>query len=800
MPTPRASSSQPVRRKPAAGSKPRAGASRAAPRAGAGVSKPRAAPARPRPTQSARPKAKASPLRRGIPARPTSPAARAILFVLRRWWLWAACGFAAGAVAVFALFVGSVPLPAALPAAQSSTVYAADGSVLALYHGTEDRVIVPLSQISTNLRQAVIAAEDRTFYSDAGVSLRGTLRALWVDIAGGTVAQGGSTITQQYVRNAFAEVGRQRTIVRKLREATLAIKFERKYSKDKILEDYLNTVYFGRGAYGAEAAARAYFNKPAKDLSVPESAYLAGIIRRPEFYQPDTNPQGATQIRDTVLANLVSARYLTQAQGDAAKVEKLAFSAGSVDSSAKGAYFVEFVRRQLKDTFHLTDQQILTGGLRITTTLDPRLQDAAESAVSSTLNLADDPQAALVAMDVDGSIRAMVGGRDTTSLQAAQGFNFAAQKSGTNGGRQAGSSFKPFTLATFVESGYSTDSTFQGPPAIVVTSRQCQDPSGAAWTVNNFKNETFGDLSVREATAQSVNTIYAQIVDRLGPRNVQALAERVGGWNTLTPVCSIALGTSGVTPLEMARAYATFAARGQRPDPLAVTRVVSASGQVLVDLAPRSEHVLDPNVADTVNRVLMGVLDHGTAGGKGIGRPAAGKTGTTENLTDAWFVGYTPNLTAAVWMGFTTDPKTGKTPVMSNVHGIQVTGGTLPATIWQRFMKAAVAGTRVATFQAPTPGGKVVGPPGAPCGPGVLPTPDDQCLPPGSPCPVASPSPGTTPPPTPSPVASGVTTTATATPAPSPTPCPSPFGSLPSDVIIPSPSPSPGASQSPGGH
>ena len=727
-------------------------------------------------------------------ATPRSPVAKAIVWIARRWWLWAAAGFAAGAVAVFALFIGNVPLPAALPAAQSSTVFSADGSVLALYHGTEDRVLAPLSAISVNLRHAVVAAEDRNFYSNSGVSLRGTLRALWVDMAGGSIAQGGSTITQQYVRNALPGVGKQRTIVRKLREATLAIKFERKYSKDTILEDYLNTVYFGRGAYGAEAAARAYFNKPSRDLTVAEASYLAGIIRRPEYYQPDTNPQGVTQIRDTVLNDMQTAGYITPSQVATAKAEKLSFQAGSASSSARGAYFVEYVRRELKDVYHLTDKQILTGGLRISTTLDLRLQDAAEAAVSSTLNKPDDPQVALVAMDTDGSIRAMVGGRDTTSLQAAQGFNFASQKSGPNGGRQAGSSFKPFTLATFIESGYSTDSTFQGPPVVQVTSRQCQNLDGSNWTVNNFKNESFGDLTVTEATAQSVNTIYAQMVDRLRPTNVRALAERAGGWTNLSPVCSIALGTSAVTPLEMARAYATFAGRGQRPDPLAVTKVVAADGKGLVDQGPRTEKVMDPNVADTVTKVLTGVLDHGTAAGKGIGRPAAGKTGTTENLTDAWFVGYTPTLSTAVWMGYTTDPKTGKTPQMTSVHGIEVSGGTLPATIWQKFMKSAEAPFKVVPFTAPTPGGKVIGPPGAPCASGQQPTPDNPCAPPGSTCP-GTPTPTATSVPTPgSSGAPGATQTAT----PPPVPCPSPTEALPPNIVIPSPSPSAsGATPSP---
>jgi membrane peptidoglycan carboxypeptidase len=259
----------------------------------------------------------------------------------------------------------------------------------------------------------------------------------------------------------------------------------------------------------------------------------------------------------------------------------------------------------------------------------------------------------------------------------------------------------------------------------------------------------------------------------------------VGGWTNLSPVCSIALGTSGVTPLEMARAYATFAARGERPDPVAVTKVVAADGKVLVNQAPRAEHVIDPNVADTVTRVLTQVLDHGTAKGKGIGRPAAGKTGTTDKLTDAWFVGYTPNLSAAVWMGYPFDAKANTTPPMTNVHGIEVSGGTLPATIWQKFMRSAVAPFKVATFTAPTVQGKVIGPSGASCASGVQPSPENQCVPPGSACP-STPTATATPPST----GAGAGATQTATPSP----CPSPSEGLPPNIVIPSPSPSTSAS------
>jgi membrane peptidoglycan carboxypeptidase len=741
-------------------------------------------------------------------------------FVVRRWWVAAAGALAAGGVFAAAMFAGNVPLPAAAPLSQSSTVYAADGSTLALYHGTQDRIVVPLDHISKYLQQAVVSAEDRTFYTDPGFSLRGTLRAFMVDVRGGAIAQGGSTITQQYVRGAFTEVGDQRTIARKLKEALLAVKFARRYSKHQILSDYLNSVYFGRGAYGAQAAAKAYFNTPASDLTVGEASYLAGIIRSPEAYQPDTNPGGAIRIRDVVLDDMVQTRDLSQSQAGAAKSRPLPFVTGAANP-ASGAYFVEYVRRLLEaPPYNLTDQQLLTGGLKIYTTLDPRMQAAAEAAVSSTLtNLTKDPQAALVSMSTDGSIRAMVGGNNVTSLAAAQGFNFATQRA-PGGGRQAGSAFKPFTLAAFLQAGYSIKSRFQAPVSVLVTSRQCQNLDGSPWSVTNFDNESFpNDVDVTQATANSVNTVYAQIADKLGPRTIVATAEQIGGWTNLTPVCSITLGTSPVTPLEMARAYATFAGQGRRPDPLAVLKVVGPGGRVLFDNAPHTSQILDANMANTINQVLSQVLINGTASGKGIGRPAAGKTGTTENQVDAWFVGYTPTLSTAVWMGYTTRPN-GQTPDMTNVQGVaQVTGGSLPATIWQKYMKAALQGSPPQGFITPTIVGRVLGPAGAPCPGGTQPTADFPCIPPGS-CQAAAaltpasvptatvtpipallpavgatkaPATGTVPSPSPAPAASPGATPAP-TPAASPTPCPTPVESLPPDIVVPSPSPSPGQS------
>lgn len=709
---------------------------------------------------------------------------------------------------------GQVPIPDHLPVPEASRVAATDGTLIGTLHGSENRTIVGLQDISPFLRQAAVSAEDRNFYHEGGFSPRGTMRALFTDVRSGGAAQGGSTITQQYVRNAFTEVGRGRNIIRKVKEVVLAVKLDRRFSKDKILEFYLNTVYFGRGAYGAEAASRAYFGKPAKDLTLGEASYLAGIIRSPESYQPDQNPAGVIRIRNVVLADMQRDGVISPADAAAAQAQQLDFSHGTTAATtARAAYFIEYVRRFLKDQVKLTDQEILTAGLQISTTLDLKMQDAAEKAISTTLDRPDDPEAALVAMDTDGNVRAMVGGRDLTNLTRAQGFNFAYQKSGSTGGRQAGSAFKPFTLAALVQDGYSIDSQLQGPAQIEIPSPQCRDPNGATWKVSNFAHEAFGSLNMTEATAHSVNTVYAQLVDLLGPKKVTQMAQQAGGWDNLQPVCSITLGTSSVTPLEMARAYSTFAGRGERPDPLAVTKVVASDGRVLFERTTHKERVLDPNLADTVNKVLTQVLDHGTAAGKGIGRPAAGKTGTTENQVDAWFDGYTPNLTAAVWMGFVPDPATGRTPAMTNVRGGPVTGGTLPATIWQKFMQQAVAGTPSASFVSPTITGRLLGAP-APCDPtspspspsgsgsgsscvtatasaSAFPTPTFPALTTPAPAPtrdlVPPPTSAPQPLPTPTPVRTP-TPSPTAAPSPSPTPSPTP---TPTPTKTPSPTPTP---------
>ncbi|MGH9195468.1 MAG: transglycosylase domain-containing protein, partial [Acidimicrobiia bacterium] len=487
--------------------------------------------------------------------------------LLPTWWIVAAAGAALVVVLAVVFTLGGVLLPEAFAPSQSTKILASDGKLIDTLHGEEDRTLVPLDQISVSLREAVVATEDRNFYEHQGVSLRAIFRAVFTNVRRGEVAQGGSTITQQYVRNRYEEVGRERTIFRKIREAVMAVKVERRYSKPKILEFYLNTVYFGRGAYGAEAAAMTYFKKQAKDLTVSEAAYLAGVIRAPQLHQPDTQPERAESVRKKVIRDMVNAGYLEEEEAKQAEQDVPKFSLGRSGaagaSGGRAAFFVEYVRRQLLSEFKISERDVLTGGLIVHTTLDLRMQAAAEKAISSTLDKPEDPEAALVAMEPSGELRAMVGGRDFTNVERARGFNFAIQKGGKTGGRQAGSAFKPFTLAAFIDEGYSPNSKFLGPSKITIPSAQCKDEKGKSWEVSNFDSASFGETTVVDATVSSVNTVYAQMVDLVKARKVRDIAEKAGPWD-LKAVCSLSLGTAVVTPLEMSQAFATFAAHGRR--------------------------------------------------------------------------------------------------------------------------------------------------------------------------------------------------------------------------------------------
>jgi membrane peptidoglycan carboxypeptidase len=608
----------------------------------------------------------------------------------RRWLLRLGLAGVAGlllVVALAAVAYRSVDLPAEPPRAQTSVVLDAEGNVLAELYDVENRVDVRLDEVSPTMVEAVIAAEDRSFRRHSGINPSSTIRALWVNIRGGDL-QGGSTITQQLVKNTYLTP--ERSLRRKVQEAVLAVKVDQQLSKDAILERYLNTIYFGRGAYGIEAAAKAYFGPAvtAGGLDISQSALLAGLIRAPESADPSNDPETARARRASVLRAMVATRAISQAEATmvgAAEIVAVPREDGRATLRGSTAYFADQVRAWAVRTFG--EAAAFGGGLRIETSLDPRMQAAAERAVFETLNEPGDPDGALVALDDRGAVVAMIGGRSFEENEV----NLALGAEGGSQGRQPGSTFKPFVLAAALDAGIPINQRFPGPSEITV------DVGGQDYTVSNFGGQGFGQIDLTTATARSVNTIYAQLVAATGAQAVADAAERAGITTPLEPLPSIALGVFDVSPLEMASSYMTYARRGNRIRPWYVERVTEANGAVLYEAEPVIEPVVPAERADLMNHVLSEVIADGTGTAADIGRPAAGKTGTTQDNTNAWFVGYTPRLGASVWMGYGAEGQR----QMDDVRGRPVTGGGLPAQIWQRFMAAAVEPLDTGSFVPP---------------------------------------------------------------------------------------------------
>ena len=603
---------------------------------------------------------------------------RRILFLLGLF------GFTAVSGVLYLL--ARMPLPRPAPQAETTLLTDITGARLASLDAGENRVPVRLDEVPQVLRDAVLAVEDRNFYEHGALDPVGLVRATLADLRGRPL-QGGSTITQQYVKNTYLD--RERTIWRKLKEASLAVKVERSYSKDEILERYLNTVYFGRGAYGVQAAARAYFGKDVGQIDLPSAAYLAGLIRAPEAADVTRAADQAKVRRDLALRAMERDGRISGAERRAAEAVPLPAAEGGhvVDRASqepqvvmteKGTqYFVEYVRSQLVARFG--EDATYRRGLRVRTTLDPGLQAEAYDAVYGYLK-PEEPAAALVAVDAEGRIRAMVGGRDFAESKV----NLALGRDGGGTGRQAGSTFKPFLLAALARDGYSVQqSTFAGPPQVVFPKAD----QGKDYPVANYEDADFGaSLNLIEATKSSVNTVYAQAQHAYGSQKVVDMAHALGVRSELEPTASLVLGTEEVSVLEMAGAYSTFARRGVRVDPHAILEVTTADGTVLPWERPAPVRALQPNHADVVNHALQQVVSGGSGSGAAIGRPVAGKTGTTQDFGDAWFVGYTPKLTTAVWMGY---PE-GNARKMLNVRGRKVNGGSFPATMFKRFMQTAV--------------------------------------------------------------------------------------------------------------
>ena len=611
--------------------------------------------------------------------------------VRRRSWVWRyrRVWFLLGVLLLTALagaawVLTQVPLPPEAPQAQTTVLYDAAGGQLATLHGVENRFPVSIDKVPPVMTAAVVAAEDRKFFVHRGIDPLGILRATWADIRRKGVTQGGSTITQQYVKNAY--VGTDYTLWRKIREAVISVKIERKFDKHQILERYLNTVYFGRGAYGIQAAAKAYFNKDVGELGLKEASYLAGLIRSPSAGDVFEDPVEAHDLRFIVLSAMVDTRVISPEQAN--EVEAIAIAdyvvpeartQSNVTMKATGAeYFVAYVQQQLTKRYGIPEDQVLRGGLRIHTTLDPTAQRLAYDAVYGLLDRNSDPAGALVSLDNEGRVVAMVGGKDW----ALSEVNLAVGEDGGGSGRQAGSTFKPVVLAEAMNQGISLEQTFPGPAKIVLK----EPTTGEDWEVNNYEGASYGRIGLLRATAESVNSVYAQLVVNVGPQKVVEMAQRLGVKSPLNPNASIALGTADVSVLDMASTYSTFKAKGMQIEPR-VVRKITQNNSVLVDDRPKSTRVIDKSVADKVHYALQQVVDQGS--GTAAALPHAqvwGKTGTTDLYGDAWFVGYTNHLTTAVWMGY---PE-GQSKPLYDIHGVKkVNGGSLPAQIFKRFMLKA---------------------------------------------------------------------------------------------------------------
>jgi penicillin-binding protein 1A len=582
---------------------------------------------------------------------------------------------------------------------ENSFLYTSNNRLLGVVPSATNRQPLPLAKISTWLPEATVAIEDARFWQHGALDYQGIARAFYQDVTKGHIVQGGSTITQELVRNLY--IGNsQRTLSRKLREACLSEKLfqqlQDRYGKNarkQILGDYLNEVFYGRHAYGAQAAAQTYFSKDASQLTLVQAALLAGLPQAPSTDDPMRNPHAALARRNEVLRAMWKNGYITAAKFRSATRKPLLLRPGHLYSQLHQPNFFGWATKQLAE--RLSQRQVELGGLKARTTLDMRLQGLANHALRSVLHTSTDPAAALVAIDPrNGDVKAMV---DYLPSGRPMQFNFATQ-----GHRSTGSAFKPITLATALSEGDSLYSTFYGPPEIFITDPQCATgPTGGAWDVHNYADESAGTMNLLDATANSVNTIFAQLIAKVGVRNVQAMAHRLGitsRGNDFKQVCAMTLGAVGFTPLELTDVYATFASGGVHHAPQAFESVREPNGKE-IKLNTAGQRVLGPNVAAELTYALQGVVQHGTGTAAALGnRPVAGKTGTAENYIDAWFCGYVPQLATCVWIGY---PKA-EIPLY-NIEGLyQVFGGSLPARIWHDFMAPAVGNLPVRSFPTPT--------------------------------------------------------------------------------------------------
>lgn len=553
--------------------------------------------------------------------------------------------------------------------AASSHIYDINGNELANVHAEQNRVPVKIDKIPEHLKDAFIAVEDVRFYEHAGVDPKGIMRAVIANITNKGVSEGGSTITQQLAKNAY--LTQDRTLKRKVQEVFLALQLERKYTKDEILELYLNQIYFGQGAYGVQAAAKTYFGKNVEELDLNECAMLAGIPKSPNYFSPLNNLQAAQERKGVVLDQMSKYGYISSSTAAKTKAENLNLVKSQPQSDNHFAsYFIDYVTQQMIEKYGA--DAVYQEGLKIYTTLDKDMQQAAEAAMQNLPNYSTDgsgnkqPQGALVAIEPStGYIKAMVGGRGTDQFNRA-----------TMAERQPGSAFKPFVFAAALENGLTPSSTVEDKPINI-----------GGWQPQNYSRNFSGTVTMRYVAEHSLNVPTVRIAQEVGMDKIIYLAEKMGistfvkegAANDMNYAVTIGGMTKGVTPLEMTSAYGTFANDGVHVAPVAIVKVLDQKGEVLEEAQPKSEQAIKKTSANELTSMLMGVIARGTGTGANIGRPAAGKTGTTDNYQDAWFVGYVPDLVAGVWVGCDDNSRMGN-----------MTGGTTPATIWKAFMSKVV--------------------------------------------------------------------------------------------------------------
>jgi len=549
----------------------------------------------------------------------------------------------------------------------TSRVYSDNNKLLAEFF-MENRTPVVLTDVPEDLIQALIATEDTRFYSHRGIDLRGIARALYRNVRAKKVLEGGSTLTQQLAKVLFLTP--ERSYARKLKEMALALKIEQRYTKREILTLYLNQMYFGSGAYGVEAASQIYFGKKVKDLDTAECALLAGLPRSPKYYSPFKSPENARNRRAYVLNRMVATRILTPAQAEEAKKAPLPLQP-ALKTGGPAPYFVEYVRQKVEERFG--SSILYSGGLNIYTSINDELQNDAEQAVRSGLpriearhgKKGSSPlQAALIAIDpASGHIRAMVGGRDFSQSQ----FNRAWQAQ-----RQPGSAFKPLIYAAALDRGFgAADILDDSPLTIKVDNKK-------TWTPENFTRTYEGPVTMRKALAQSLNIPTVRLLEKIGVDSAILYAKKLGIKSPLTPYPALALGSSDVTLLELTSAYTVFDNHGIRVGPVSILSITDSTGRVLFANDALPEQVIKPETAYLITNLLKGVIERGTAWkARELGRPAAGKTGTTNDFRDAWFMGYTPGLVAGVWVGYDDHRSIGP----------RETGARTALPIWLDFMK-----------------------------------------------------------------------------------------------------------------